>query len=398
MTAQDMRGSVSAGYEAVREAFERNFTERGDTGASVAVYVDGDKKVDLWGGVADVATGRAWTEDTVALVFSVTKGATAVLCAMLADRGELDLDAPVSRYWPEFAARGKETITTRQILSHVAGLPVIDGDLTMAEVIEGSKVVDALARQAPIWQPGAKHGYHGLTLGWLIGEIVMRATGRSVGDLFATEVAKPLGLDFAMGLPAEAETRVAPLVEAPPPDPAELDAIADPALKQFIERTIAAMSDPTSLMFRMGTSNGVLPTPSAQHWNRRDIHAVEQPAANGITNARSLARLYASCVAPVEGVRVLSEKALRGACRELAAGFDEVIGHRNRFASGFTLGSESLPLVSESSFGHLGAGGSLGFGDPVRGVGFGYVTSQIGGLTDMRAMSLVGALRQSLHG
>ena len=398
MTREDIRGSVNAGYEPVREAFERNFTEHGDTGASVAVYVDGEKKVDLWGGVAVVATGRAWTEDTVALVFSVTKGATAVLCAMLADRGELDLDAPVSQYWPEFAAGGKETITTRQILSHVAGLPVIDGDLTTAEVIEGSKVVEALARQVPIWKPGAKHGYHGLTLGWLIGEIVVRATGRSVGDLFATEVAKPLGLDFAIGLPAEAEARVAPLVEAPPPDPAELDSIADPALKQFIQRTIAAMSDATSLMFRMGTSNGVLPTPSAEHWNRRDVHAVEQPAANGITNARSLARLYASCVAPVEGTRLLSEKALRAATRVLASGVDEVIGHRNRFASGFTLSSESLPLVSESSFGHLGAGGSLGFGDPVRGVGFGYVTNQIGGLTDMRAMSLVGALRQSLHG
>lgn len=391
-----IQGTVSAGYEPVREAFERNFTEHGDIGASVAVYVGGEKKVDLWGGLADVATGRPWAEDTLALAFSVTKGATAVLCALLADRGELDLDAPVSRYWPGFAAGGKQNITARQILSHVAGLPVIDGELTLEEVIEGTKVVEALARQKPLWEPGTKHGYHGLTLGWLIGEIVLRATGRSVGDLFATTVAKPLGLDFFIGLPAEAESRVARLVEPPPADPAELDAIEDPPLKEFVQRTVAAMSDPASLMFRMGTSNGVLPTPSVEHWNRRDIHAVEQPAANGITNARSLARLYGSCVAPIDGVRLLSEKTLRAATKELAAGTDEVIGHRNRFATGFTLSSESLPLVSESSFGHLGAGGSLGFGDPAHEVGFGYVTNRIGGLMDARAMALLGALRHSL--
>lgn len=393
-----IQGHVGAGYEPVREAFERNFTEYGDMGASVAVYVDGEKKADLWGGVADVATGRPWTEDTMALVFSVTKGATAALCALLADRGELDVDAPVSRYWPEFAANGKESITVRQILSHVAGLPVIDGELTMAEVIAGTKVVEALARQKPTWEPGTKHGYQGLTFGWLLGEIVLRATGRSVGDLVTTEIAKPLGLDFFIGLPDKEEARVAPLVDPPPPDPAVLDTIEDPAVKEFALRMVAAMSDPTSLMFRMGTSNGVLPTPSAEHWNRRDIHEVEQPAANGITNARSLARFYASCVSDVDDVRLLSEEVLRAATKELAAGVDEVIGHHNRFASGFTLHSESLQLLSDASFGHHGAGGSLGFGDPGHKVGFGYVTNQIGGgpAGDPRLMGLLAALRKSL--
>jgi CubicO group peptidase (beta-lactamase class C family) len=393
--APSIQGSVSDGYEPVREAFERNFTEHGDTGAALTVYVGGEKKVDLWGGVADAATGRPWRQDTLALVYSVTKGATAALCALLADRGELDVDAPVSRYWPEFAANGKEQITVRQVLSHVAGLPVIDADLSTAEVIAGTSVVEALARQKPAWEPGTRHGYHGLTFGWLIGEIVLRATGKSVGTLFASEVAKPLDLDFFIGLPEAQEARVAVLADAPPPDPGAVDAIADPGVREFLEGMMRAMSDPTSLMFRMGTSNGVLPTPSAEHWNRRDVHAVEQPAANGITNARSLAKLYASCVGEVDGVRLLSAQALRAATQEQAAGVDEVIGHANRFATGFTLQSPSLPLLSDASFGHMGAGGSLGFGDAAGEVGFGYVTNQGGSLVDMRALSLVAALREA---
>jgi CubicO group peptidase (beta-lactamase class C family) len=390
-----IHGFVSEGFEPVREAFERNFSENGDKGASVAVYVGGEPKVDLWGGVADVATGRAWQEDTIAVVYSATKGAAAILCHLLTERGLLDLDAPICQYWPEFAANGKEQITTRQVLSHTAGLPLVDAALTRQQVLDGSAVVEALAAQNPLWTPGTEHGYHALTYGWLIGEIVRRVTGRSLGENFATEIAKPLDLDFFIGLPEKKEGRVAPLIDPPPLDPAALDAIEDEEVKALYAHVAAAMADPTSLFFRAGTTNGALPAPSAEVWNSRDVHAAEQAAAGGITNARSLARLYAACVSDLAGTRLLSEATLHAATRELACGPDKVLVQRTRVASGFVLPSMSLPKLSDESFGHAGAGGALGLGDPTHRVGVGYVPNA-GAPGGARAELLVAALRECL--
>jgi CubicO group peptidase (beta-lactamase class C family) len=397
-----IHGEVAPGYEPVREAFGRNFAEHGEIGGAVAVYVDGEKKVDLWGGLADELGGRVWTPDTIVVVFSVTKGAAATLCARLAEQGRLDLDAPVARYWPEFATNGKAGVTIRQVLSHTAGLPVIEDDLTLEQLIDGRSVAAALARQRPIWAPGTRHGYHGLTFGWLIGEIVARATGQTVGELFGTEIAVPLKLDFSIGLAAAEEPRLALLADPPAPDPAAVEAaiaaLDSAEARAMAHGLIAAMADPHSLMYRMAMCNGALPTPAAEFWNRRDLHASEQPAANGATNARSLARLYAACVGEVDGVRILSEQALADATAEQATGVDAVMPFRNRFGSGFTLPSESLRLLSEASFGHLGASGALGFGDARHRVGFGYVTNLIGGAPegDPRPAGLVAALREAL--
>lgn len=197
----EISGEVASGYEPVRDAFRANFDKHGDVGAAFSLYVRGEKVVDLWGGVADATTGRPWAEDTLQLVYSTTKGATAICAHVLAQSGALDLDAPVAEYWPEFAAEGKGTIPVRWLLSHRSGLPTVDAHLTPADVIEWQPIVAALAAQKPYWEPGTAHGYHALTYGWLVGEVVRRVDGRSLGRFFADEVAAPLGLDFFIGLP-----------------------------------------------------------------------------------------------------------------------------------------------------------------------------------------------------
>lgn len=391
-------GTVAAGFEGVRDAFAANFTERGDVGAALAVYVDGQVVVDLWGGVADPATGRAWERDTPGLVYSVTKGAAAVALNLLAERGELDLDAPVAAYWPEFAAAGKDRITVTQLISHQAGLPVPTEPLTRAQLLAGTPVVAALARQEPLWEPGTRHGYHALTFGWLTGELVRRVTGRSLGTVFAEDVAAPLGLDFWIGLPADRVASVAPLINGVP-DPNALDAITDPAARAVVLRIVAAATDPTSLFARTLSTNGALPTPEATAWNAPDVYAAEQPAANGVGTARSIARLYASCVGEVDGVRILSEKALDRARVEQVRGEDEVLLSETRFGTGFQLATAAAPLLGEGSFGHAGAGGALGFGDVGARVGFGYVPNQLGASLggEFRAATLIAALSSALH-
>ncbi|MFG3022481.1 serine hydrolase domain-containing protein [Streptomyces sp. NPDC048254] len=400
-------GFVAPGFEPLREAFERNFVQYGEVGASCAVYVDGEPKVDLWGGPADVVTGRPWQQDTVGLAYSVTKGATAILCCLLADRGELDLDAPVARYWPSFAGNGKAGVSVRMILAHQAGLPVLDGRFTRAEILEDGVAARALAGQEPLWTPGTAFGYHALTYGWLLDEVVRRATGRTIRDLFAREVVGPLGLDFFIGLPDGVEHRVAALVDDPmsprpadSPDSSLAERIPDPELRRAIgggRREAAGLS---SLLTRAMTVNGALRTPDADEWNTPSIRRASLPAANGITNARSVARLYASCVGEVDGLRLLSGDMVTAATGEQSAGRDRVTELDARFGSGFMLPTAGVPMLSESSFGHEGVGGALGFADRDARVGFGYVQNLlktgITGGPDLRVAGLLSALRDSL--
>ena len=390
-----IEGSVDAGFEPVRQTFAENFTAFDETGASCAVYVDGELKVDLWGGVADVKTGRPWTEDTLVLVYSATKGATSVLCHRLAQEGLLDLDAPVVKYWPEFGEHGKAGTTPRMLLSHEAGLPLLETALPRERLLEGSQVADVLAAQPPMWEPGTGYGYHALTFGWLLGELVRRVTGESLGAAFAAKIAAPLGLDFFIGLPDGQERRVAGLVDAPPPDPAAIEAIADPDLRS---RMIEALT-PGSLFLRVLSTNGALPTPSAEAWNDPAVWRAEQPATNGITNARSLARMYASCVGEVDGVRILNDETTSSALRHHDVGPDRLVPVSSRHGTGFQLPDAIGPMLSDASFGHSGAGGALGFGDRRFKVAFGYAQNQLGGgLTgeQPRTIALVEALRGCL--
>lgn len=387
-----IHGLVEPGFEAVREAFETNFTERDEVGAACSVYLDGKKVVDLWGGLADRKSGREWEEDTLTLVYSTTKGVTAVCAHRLAQEGVIDLDAPVASYWPEFAAAGKEQTTVRQLLSHRAGLPALDTELSPEEAYAWDPAVEALAKQAPLWEPGTRHGYHAVTYGWLVGEVIRRATGRSVGQYLREEVAAPLGLDLWIGLPETEEHRVSRLVPAGPLRISHEELAAMPP--EQLER-LRAMADPGSLMQR-----ALNPTDPPFSYNRTELHRAELPAANGIGTARSLARLYAATIGEVDGIRLLSGETVASATVEQSAGPDAVLTHDTRFGSGFFLPSPFSPLMGPRSFGHSGAGGSLAFADPDAGVGFAYVMNQMqqGLSADPRPSALVSALRLALTG
>lgn len=383
----DVGGEVVAGFEAVREAFEANFTERGDVGAACAVYLDGREVVDLWGGVADPKEGRPWADDTLTLVYSTTKGITAICVHHLAQQGRLDLDAPVASYWPEFAAAGKSSVTVRQLLSHQAGLPTLERRLTPEEAFAWDPAVEALAAQAPLWEPGSRHGYHAVTYGWLVGEVVRRATGRTLGRYLAEEIAAPLGLDLWIGLPAAEEHRVSRLL-APGQVRVSRDELA--AMPPELIDRLRAMADPGSLMQR-----ALNPTDPPFTFNRPTLHAAELPAANGIGTARSIARLYASTIGAVDGIRLLDPATVASATAEQSRGPDQVLVAETRFGSGFFLPSPFSPLMGPRSFGHSGAGGSLAFADPDSGVAFAYVMNQMqqGLAADPRPAALVSALR-----
>jgi CubicO group peptidase (beta-lactamase class C family) len=379
-----MEGLVEPGFEAVADAFRANFVLHGEVGAAFCLYRDGRPVVDIWDGTADQGP---WQADTLQLVFSTTKGATAICAHLLAQRGQLDLDAPVGDYWPEFGAEGKEAVPVRWLLAHRTGLPVIDPVLTLEQVLAVTPIVEALAAQKPIWEPGTAHGYHALTYGWLVGEVVRRVTGRSIGRFFAEEIAAPLGLEFWIGLPESEEHRVAPL-RTPAPS-------GDPEVRKLMAQFIG----PGTLINRALTLNGALgELASGNLFNDPRIHRTEMPAANGITTARSLARLYASCVGEVDGVRILDPATVADAIREQAKGPDQILVVESRFGTGFMLNGTLTPMLTDRSFGHAGAGGSLGFADADAGIAFGYVMNQMGGgLTgDPRANGLVEAVRASL--
>lgn len=398
MTDVVVHGTVAPGFEGVRAAFEENFRQHGDKGASVGVYVGGEQKVDLWGGVADVSTGRAWQHDTVAIMYSVTKGATATLAWLLAQRGDLDFDAPVVTYWPEFAAAGKASMPVRYLLTHQAGLPYLDQQLSREEVLDGTRITEVLEQQTPLWTPGTAHGYHAVTFGWLAAALIAKVTGRRLGQVFADEIAEPLGLDFHIGLPVTESGRVAQLVDIPPPDPAAFAAITDPGALETILALRAAMLDPDSTFTRALSTNGVLPALDAKVWNDPAIYQAEIPAANGISNGRSLARMYAATVSEVDGVRVLTDETVRQASAEQVSGPDLTLLAPVRFGTGYQLPTPTLPMLSADSFGHSGLGGALGFADPRYTVGFGYVQNQLlSSLTpDQRTLGLVAAVADAV--
>lgn len=365
----EIQGEVTGGFEGVRDAFVQNFERHGDLGAAFCLYHRGRKVVDLWGGVADEKAARPWSEDTLQLVFSTTKGATAACAHILAQRGELDLEAPVAEYWPEFGAEGKQDTPVRWLLSHRAGLPVLDDALTPEEALAWDPVVEALAAQRPLWEPGQAHGYHALTFGWLVGEVVRRVSGASLGTFFAQEVAEPLGLEFWIGLPEAEEARVSRLVELGVGPPAEIDVEVVP---EEMRGVVRAYLDPDSV-----TNRALAITRPPLRWNSPAVHAAEVPAANGICTARSLARFYAGLIGEVDGVRILTPETVRAATIEQSNGPDRVLLVPTRFGSGFFLSSAFSPLGGPASFGHSGAGGSLGFADPEAGIAFGYVMNKM---------------------
>jgi CubicO group peptidase (beta-lactamase class C family) len=398
----DIGGYVEAGFEGVREAFARNFFDHGEVGAGVAAYVGGRKVVDLWGGTAD-HDGTPYGEDTLQLIFSTTKGVTALCANLLAQRGELDLDAPVSHYWPEFGAAGKADVPVRWLLCHKVGLPYIDRDLGLDEVLAWDPAVKALADQAPLWEPGTAHGYHAVTYGWLVGEVIRRVTGQSVGAFVAEQLAGPLGIELWIGLPDEQEARVAPLTNHGPGDTGGAAGAAGPAgtggsdLASLIEQFLGP---DTLLVKALGGVPGLLIQEGM--FNRPEVRAAELPAANGVSNARSLAKLYAATVGTVDdraGVEpLLTESQLAAATVRQTSGPDKVLFFETAFGLGFMLSSPFSPYGAAESFGHSGAGGSMAFADPVNGIGFAYVMNRMlqNLAGDPRTTGLVEALYEAI--
>lgn len=386
----EIAGHVEPGFQAVREAFERNFIEHGEVGAACCVYMDGRPVVDVWGGVADASTGRPWSEDTLQLMFSATKGATAICANLLIERGDLDVDAPVAEYWPEFAQAGKESLPVRWLLSHEAGLPAFDQVVTASDAYRWDPVIAALAAQQPLWDPGEAHGYHALTFGWLVGEVIRRVTGATVGSFFAKEIAEPLGLEMWIGLPEELEPRVAPLIGMG----ADVSSSGSSSSADAEPPGLAKL-DPTMLMVR-----ALQPvTGLSGAFNSRELHAAELPAANGIGTARSLARMYAALIGDVDGMPpLLSPETVAQATTTTSRGPDKVLFVETHFGLGFMLPSAFCPMGGQASFGHPGAGGALGFADPDVGMAFGYVMNrmQMNLAGDPRNQALIDAVYSSL--
>ncbi|ROP42061.1 serine hydrolase domain-containing protein [Saccharothrix texasensis] len=400
---------VEDGWGEVADVFRANFEgEPGEVGAACSVYVDGRPVVDLWDGLADRATNRPWTGDTVVQVASTTKGATAICAHLLAQRGLLDLDAPVTRYWPEFGANGKDRVLVRHLLSHQAGLPVVDGPLTFEQACDWDPVIRALEVQEPLWEPGAEHVYHAVTYGFLVGEVVRRVTGRSLGSFFAEEVAAPLGLSAWIGLPEEHEPRVAAFEDAAPFTLEELLAgmIATTGLDaDTVTRWVESMWSPDAVQMRAGVLGGAM-DPATGYFRTRAWRAAEFPAANMVADARSLARMYAATVSEVDGVRLLDPATVRtmtavqtdrSRMYGVPAGLDLPAERSFAMSLGFWRACPPMPMAGPGSFGHPGSGGSIAFGDPDARVGFGYVTNLWNYRPDdPRAANLAAAVRSCL--
>ncbi|MER7900652.1 serine hydrolase domain-containing protein [Streptomyces sp. NPDC096046] len=385
----DVHGTVAEGFEPVRDAFVRNFETLGDRGAAVAVYRDGHKVVDLWGGTKDVDGSAPWEHGTAQVVRSATKGVAAAVLLLLHQRGQLDLDAPVGHYWPEFKARGKERVLVRHVLNHRAGLPVLDRPLTPQEALDPLKGPEAVAAQAPVWEPGTDHGYHALTYGWLLDELVRRVTGQGTGAWLASQVTGPLGLDLWLGLPEPEAGRVGRVGRVEGAEPTG-------GLRARPKRSVTeAYEDPASLTRRAFAA--ISPFPDQ---NDPAYRASALPATNAMATADGLARFYATLIGDTAGAtRLFSPETVELARAEESAGPDRVLVVGTRFGLGYMLHGSASPFLTPGSFGHPGRGGALGFADPETGIAFGYVTNGFRKTVtaDPRAQGLVRAVRGVLN-
>lgn len=392
MSRPEVHGTCHPAFDAVRVELARNFAERGEVGASVHVTVDGEPVVDLWGGTADPATGREWEADTLAVAYSCTKGITALAAHVLVDRGLLDLEALVADYWPEYGCAGKDHTTVRMLLDHSAGVPAVDGPVQPGDMYDADIMATHLARQRPWWEPGTRNGYHLVTFGWTVGEIVRRVSGLTLGQFIAKEIAEPLDADFYLGLPAELEPRVAPItVWQPGPDH-----VPTPYMR-------AMQTQPDSVQaVAMGNV-----TAAGVDANTREFRAAELGGMSGVATAKGLASIYTP-LALGGGDLVSGDAIARMSQTAVATSEDALLLIPTRFGLGFMMSMDNRrrgPRANGSSvvlgplaFGHVGMGGSLGFADPAERLAFSYVMNKHGEgiLLNEKGQSLVDATYRSL--
>lgn len=384
-----VHGFAAPGFGGVLEAFASSFEGNPKMGASIAVRHRGAPVVDLWGGFADSESGRPWQEDTVSVIFSCTKGLTAILAARLVQEGLLDYDAPVSSYWPEFGAAGKAWVPVRDLLAHRAGLSAPRLPLSSNDLSNWDIVVSQLAAQRPLWEPGAGYAYHPITYGWLVGEVIRRIAGQSLGQYFAEQIAEPLNAEAWIGLPAEQFERVAIMH-------------AGATLTDHLLRQASAHAPGTVDWVEQGaTLGGALPpglVGPGSGFNSPALWSAEIPAAGGIASARALAAIWSATFVATDGVRLMDDATIAKATvlqSEGAPVFD-VPTPWPRFGMGFLLDSDWRRYVTPTGFGHEGAGGQVSFADPEVGVGFAFLTNQMEAEFDERGTRIVDALRSAL--
>ena len=374
-----VQGSCDPAFGKVKDAFARNFAELGEHGAAVAVYRHGKPVVDLWGGVADTRSGVPWQRDTMAAAFSISKAFTATLGHMAVERGLLDLDAPVVRYWPEFAANGKDKLLLRQVFTHQAGLVYVDADLKPGEGYDWDVMTRSLAAQKFVFPPGETPIYHSMTFGYLIGEVLRRVTGKTIAPLVREWIARPLEVDFHFALTDDQIARCAHLVMAPPPNP--------PPPPRGQPEIVAL------------TGRG---SASGDRINAESFRKAEVGAGSGHGTARGIARFFAALGngGEMDGTRILQADTVKKATTFQIESHDPVFGIHNRFALGYQLNTpgEHPMGTNMDAFGHMGAGHRIGFADPKSGLSFGYVGNLFGVTPGLgpRGVALVQALYESI--
>ncbi len=382
-------GSADAAFQAVADEFTRNFAERGEVGASVCVSIGGETVADLWGGIADPETGKVWERDTVSIVFSCTKAATALCAHMLVDRGLLKLHAPVSEYWPEFAKNGKENTTVQMMLNHESAVPALRDPVREGGFNDWDYMIKRMEDEEAFWEPGTRNGYHMVNFGWTVGELVRRVSGKSLGQFFREEVAGPLGADFWIGIPDDFDHDIAPIIPF----------IPEPGM-EFSPFTKKLMTEPTSIQALSLLNHG--------GWtaNQTEAHKAEIGGAGGISNARGQVAMYEPLAngGSINGVDIVSSERLAQMERvSTATQVDATLLTPTRFASGFMKsmdnraypgGDQMSAIIGERAFGHVGAGGSIGFADPQYDLAFSYTMNKMGAglLLNERGQSLIDAV------
>lgn len=391
--SQDFKigGYCDERFADVRRIFAENLVQSAEGGAGFSVYWQGNLVVNLWGGMRDRSQTLPWQQDTLVNVFSATKGITALCAHRLIEQGVLDLDSPVGRYWPEFAMQGKQDISVRMILNHRSGLSAFKEDVPPEAIYDWDDMVSALERETPWWIPGTKQGYQAFTFGWLIGELISRVSGKSIGQYFRDEIAEPLGLDLHIGLKPDQLARVADVAMLGRPGNAQQEGDEQPPRPDLIadkgrtdDIAIKAFMNPPTLA--TGTNSSA--------WRLSEI-----PSANGHGTALALASIYGGLAngGSIDGVRLLREDTIKNCYTESSSDIDAVLLVPMRFSLGFMLSNPQAKQMNlgrgENAFGHTGAGGSVGFADPQFGLGFGYVTNRLGARAwiDPRAKALVDA-------
>ena len=384
-----IHGRAAPGFEPVAEAFAAAFDGRPQMGGALAIRHEGREIVSLWGGISDARASTPWNEQTASVIFSCTKGLVSILAAKLVEEGRLDYEAPVARYWPEFAQAGKADVTVRQLIAHQAGLSAPRAELNFDDLLAWDNVTAQLARQTPLWHPGTGYGYHALTHGWLVGELIRRITGKSVGAVFAETVAAPLGASAWIGLPKSQDGSVAHLQVAP-----ELAGLwaAEAALD-----TLETPNWPYRAMTLGKALPAALVTPDGG-FNDPRLQAAEIPGAGGIATASGLAAIWSATVTPTEGHMLLSPATVARATVTVTEGppvFPAPPPY-SRWGMGFQLDSAARRYLTAHSFGHDGAGGQSAFADPDHRLGFAFLTNWMEAGEDRRATGIIDALRRAL--